>query len=463
MSIFENDTIAAISTPYGKGGVAVIRISGESAFSVADKIFKSKKISSVSELPSHTAVYGDVVSPKDLCVIDDVLLTVFKSPRSYTGEDTVEISCHGGILITSAVLDAALAAGARAASAGEFTRRAFLGGKLTLSSAEAISDMLEATNTEQLKISRASMRGALTKKTDSIYESLGDVLSNVFACIDFPDEDLSFMSSEEMTDALVALNEKIDALSATYKTGHAILEGIPCVICGKTNVGKSSLYNMLLGRTAAIVTDIEGTTRDVLSEKITLGRVTLRLSDTAGIRDSSDKVEQIGIARARDEMSNAELIFAVFDATREISEDDISLIESLKTHRAERVAILNKCDGERKFDASILHESFDNVIEISALGLVGRDEICSALEALFIDGRLNIGEDALITNARQNAALTNAKEAISRAIDSIRCKMPLDACCIDIEEAMQYIGEIDGKSTSEDVVAKIFSKFCVGK
>ncbi len=464
MSIHESDTIAAISTPYGKGGVAVIRISGEDAIKIAERIFVAKNSKKVAEIPSHKAVYGEIIDITDENrIIDDVVLTVFKSPHSYTGEDTVEISCHGGILITRAVLNAVLLAGARAATAGEFTRRAFLGGNLTLSSAEAIANMLDATSYEQLKLSRATMRGSLSRESDAIYDALGDVLSNVFACIDFPDEDLSSMTDDEMVLALSSVRDRMRALSATYKTGRAILEGIPTVICGKTNVGKSSLYNMLLGRDAAIVTDIEGTTRDVLSESITLGKVTLRLSDTAGLRESSDAVELIGIERAKGEIDGAELIFATFDAAREADGDDLSLINELKNTSATVVAVLNKCDGELLFDKKLLSENFSHVICTSALNKLGRDEICEAVESLFIDGALDTSSDALISNARQHAAIEAAITSVENAIESIKLGMPLDACCVDIENAMASVGEIDGRSVSEDVVAKIFSKFCVGK
>ena len=317
MNVF--DTIAAVSTPRGKGGIAVIRISGADAISVAERVFLPKSKKPLSDIDHAKTVYGDIRA-KDtdgrVINIDDGMAVCFHAPRSFTGEDTVEISCHGGVLITQTVLEAVFAAGARPATAGEFTRRAFVSGRMSLSQAEALGELLEAKTHSQMLLSRSGVRGVLSDKIEELYTKLGDVLSSIYAKIDFPDEDLADMGRDDIEVSVSDIRDEAVKLASTYKTGRAVSEGIRTVICGRTNAGKSSLYNMRVGREAAIVTDIEGTTRDILEETASFGGVTLRLCDTAGLRDTDDKVESIGVDRARSEMKNAELILAVFDGTR---------------------------------------------------------------------------------------------------------------------------------------------------
>ena len=339
------DTIAAISTPYGKGGVAMIRISGADALAVADAIFTSRAGKKLSELQVGKAYYGDILSPiENGKSIDDGIAVYFRAPHSFTGEDTVEISCHGGILLTQKVLSAALSAGARMAEAGEFTRRAYVLGKIRLNEAESLGNLLEAKNEGQLSLARNGMRGRLTSKMDELYLVLRSVLTGIYANIDFPDEDLADMSREEMLEALKNALMEINRLAATYKTGNAVSEGIPTVICGRTNAGKSSVYNRILGYDAAIVTDIEGTTRDVLRQNATLGKVTLLLCDTAGIRRTDDKVENIGIERSIKEIDEAGLILAVFDGSKAPDNDDKELVQKILSSKAAAVAIINKTD-----------------------------------------------------------------------------------------------------------------------
>ena len=338
------DTIAAISTPYGKGGIAVLRISGEDAISVAARVFEPKSGKSLGDAESAKAIYGNIFETADgkKNQIDDGLATVFRAPRSFTGEDTVEISCHGGILVTQKVLSALLTAGARPAMAGEFTKRAFINGKMTLTGAEGLGDLLEAQTDEQIRLARSNMRGTLSGEVEKIYDSLGDVLAAIFAHIDYPDEDLADISREEMLSISRENLGRLRALANTYSTGRAVAEGIPTVILGRTNAGKSSLYNKIVGRDAAIVTDIEGTTRDVLTETAKLGRVILRLSDTAGLRESGDVVEKIGIDRARQKAEEAELVLAVFDGSRETDGEDAEFIDYLKTLSGIKIAIIKK-------------------------------------------------------------------------------------------------------------------------
>ena len=296
------DTIAAVGTPYGKGGVAMIRISGQNALEVADKVFAPKSGIPLSKSPPNKAVYGEIFfreADGARYFVDDGMATFFRAPRSYTGEDTIEITCHGGIMITEEVLSAVLSAGARMAEAGEFTRRAFVSGKIKLTQAESLARLLDAKNEVQLALARGGVKGILSEKTSGIYDSLAKILSSIYAKIDFPDEDLAEMERSEIIKRLSDILDRIRELSATYRTGRAVAEGIRTVICGKTNAGKSSIYNMIVGSEDAIVTDIEGTTRDVLRRSVMFGKIMLMLSDTASLRDSIDPVELIGMNHKR--------------------------------------------------------------------------------------------------------------------------------------------------------------------
>ena len=463
--MFIGDTIAAISTARGKGGVALLRISGTDAVSVCEKLFLPKSGKKLSEYAPRTAVFGSILAPDDRGVwseIDNGLATVFRAPASFTGEDTVEICCHGGILLTQTVLTACLAAGARAAEAGEFTRRAFLNGKMGLSAAEALGDLLEAQTREQLTLAHAGTDGRVERKCREIYDALCAVLSSVYAKIDYPDEDLAEMSREEMQEALDESIVRIEKLLDTYRTGHAIAEGIPTVICGKPNVGKSSLYNRIVGRDAAIVTDVEGTTRDVLTETAALGRVTLRLFDTAGLRQTTDAVEKIGIDRARKALADAELILAVFDGSAVPDEEDRALAESLGRTGATVIAVVNKSDlGIKEQDFYTAH--FLHTVTISAKEGEGTGALSALVESCFINGELDTKVDTVLTNARQKGAAITALEALKRAHEGLLLGLPVELCCSDCEAAMQAIAELDGRAVSEDIVSHIFSHFCVGK
>ena len=463
--MFIGDTIAAISTARGKGGVALLRISGTDAISVCEKLFLPKSGKKLSEYAPRTAVFGSILAPDDRGVwseIDNGLATVFRAPASFTGEDTVEICCHGGILLTQTVLTACLAAGARAAEAGEFTRRAFLNGKMGLSAAEALGDLLEAQTREQLTLAHAGTDGRVERKCREIYDALCAVLSSVYAKIDYPDEDLAEMSREEMQAALDESIVRIEKLLDTYRTGHAIAEGIPTVICGKPNVGKSSLYNRIVGRDAAIVTDVEGTTRDVLTETAALGRVTLRLFDTAGLRQTADAVEKIGIDRARKALADAELILAVFDGSAVPDEEDRALAESLGRTGATVIAVVNKSDlGIKEQDFYTAH--FLHTVTISAKEGEGTEALSALVESCFINGELDTKVDTVLTNARQKGAAITALEALKRAHEGLLLGLPVELCCSDCEAAMQAIAELDGRAVSEDIVSHIFSHFCVGK
>ena len=456
--------IAAVSTPPGKGGVAIIRMSGSGAFEIADRVFFPISGRKFSEYEARKQVYGHIIEDSEK--IDDVLATRFPGPNSYTGEDTVEIGCHGGILVTRTVLEALLRAGAMPASAGEFTRRAFINGRLSLTEAEAISDLLEAKSREQIRLSGGDARSKLTEKVKAIRTSLVSLMSSIYARIDYPDEDLGDFSDGEVLSSLYNIEEECVKLLNTYRTGRAISEGIETVICGKPNAGKSTLYNLLLGEDAAIVTDIPGTTRDVLTCTLPLGRVMLKIADTAGIRDSEDMdaVERIGVQKSRQMIEKSELLFAIFDISRPFDEEDELIIKAASGVNSPKIALLNKCDLPSVIDESRF-ENFDRVIKISAKTCESEtiSAISEAVGNLFTDEKIQVGQDAIISSARQHAALTRCLDFVKAAIESLSLGFPQDAVSGDVERALGAISELDGRSVSEEIVSDIFSKFCVGK
>lgn len=457
------DTIAAVSTPYGKGGVAMIRISGDEAFSIADKVFKCASGLALSDVPHGKMAYGEIFMAGEAVSVDDGMAVRFCAPHSFTGEDTVEITCHGGILVTRKVLAAVLSAGARHAEAGEFTRRAYISGKMKLTQAEALGDLLEADSETRLTLARNGMRGNLARAASDIYVSLRDVMTSMYAAIDFPDEDLAQMSRAEISDALRQAIENIRKLMNTYRTGRAVNEGIPTVICGRANAGKSSVYNRILGYEAAIVTDIEGTTRDVLREKATLGSTTLLLCDTAGLRQTDDVVENIGIERTLGALDEAELVLAVFDASAPLNDEDVALVSRIKASGKTAIALLNKTDKLDDVAFNIDKSAFVSVVNVSALSGDGFDDLARAVDDLYIDGALDISSDAVVTGARQYASLSSASEALEQSIADLDSELPLDLVSVGLESAMSALGEVDGRQIGEEIVAEIFSKFCVGK
>ena len=496
-----NDTIAAVSTPRGKGGIAVIRISGSEALEITNKIFAPAKGSPISDADRRMAVYGKIYqskraggalnnahtdspidahidtptdTPTDASVdasvdafvdapIDDGIAVYFPAPRSFTGEDTVEISCHGGLLVTEAVLSAVLSAGARPAEAGEFTRRAFVNGKMGLSEAEALSNLLEAKNFSQMKLARSGLEGKLQKKCDLIYAELRMILASLYARIDYPDEDLADISGDEMRQRLEAILAEVRTIASTYKSGHTIAEGIKTVICGRPNVGKSSLYNKIVGRDAAIVTDIEGTTRDILEETAALGGVTLRLCDTAGLHRSEDRVEQIGVERAYEKIDEAELILALFDGSSELTDEDREIMELLKEKSDRVVAIINKSELEQKINKEIIAEQFGDIIEISTVSEDGIADLAKYAESKFLDKALDVERDAIVFGARQHASLIKTDEHLSDAINILSLGGESDAASFAVETAMAALAELDGRQVGEDIVSQIFHSFCVGK
>ncbi len=454
MQTFE--PIAAVSTPYGRGGIAVIRMSGEGSIPLAENMFKAKSGKKLSELESNRTVYGDIIL--DGKRIDDGMVTVFRAPNSYTGEDTVEISCHGGIILTEQVLSAAFTCGFRHAGGGEFTKRAFLNGKISLSRAEAVIGLIDAENAEQLKLSSSITSGVLSDKILELGDRLTDILASVYAYIDYPDEDLTDMSREELILNTEGVLKETNALCGSYRTGRAVCEGIRTAIVGKPNAGKSSLLNQLLGYDRAIVTDIPGTTRDTIEETASIGRVTLRLCDTAGIRQTADEVERLGVGRSLEKLRDAELVIAVFDGSKELDELDRDLLKILGELTSETVYVVNKCDVcENKLDLPKEH------IEISALNGEGIDALKEHISGLFVEEKLDYNSTPVIVNARQHSASVRAKEHLTNALDALKSGFTQDIAGMDLELALASLREIDGKGVNEEITDRIFSRFCVGK
>ncbi len=460
-------TIAAVSTAFGKGGVALIRISGDDAINIAERMFFPRSGKALSELPSNFAVYGEIVS--DNAKLDDGMATVFRAPRSYTGENTVEITCHGGILLTERVLAAAFKCGAEPAGPGEFTQRAFLNGKLDLTEAEAVIGLIDAENEQRLKLCASHTSGVLRRRIESLQEEIMHLLSSVYVGLDYPEEDLEEVTNEEFKNGLVRILGKLEATCATYREGKAVSEGIRTVLLGKPNTGKSSLLNALLGEDRAIVTEIPGTTRDIIEESVSVGKIILRLSDTAGLRESSDAVESIGILRALEKASDSDLVLAMFDGSRELDEDDrraISAISGYVEAGKTVICVVNKSDLDQRIDEKELIASLPEGVEIKHICAEtgdGVEELKVFISEQFVSEYSDYTSVAVIANARQFSALDRARGAVSRCLSAFDSGFGSDICGLDLEEAAAALGEADGRAVSEDIVDRIFHNFCVGK
>lgn len=474
-----NRTIAAVSTPYGRGGIAVIRISGDEAVEIAERVFSTACGKPLSEIPSRYSVYGEIVD--NGTVIDDGMATVFRAPASYTGEDTVEISCHGGILLTEKVLSLCFAAGAVPAEAGEFTQRAFINGKLDLSKAEAVIGLIDAESEHQLKLNASHAQGVMKRCIDGYMSRITRLISSVYVCIDYPDEDLEDVGVEEMIESLTSLSADMEKTLDTYREGRAVNEGIRTVILGKPNAGKSSLLNRLLGEDRAIVTDIAGTTRDTIEERLLLGRIMLNICDTAGIRETDDKVERIGVERALEKAEAADVVLAVFDRSSPLDIEDRALITQVKKlwkMGKTVIAVANKSDDTWGFTTSELEGAIfgatdeeriaesDNeyqVYAVSALTGEGIEDLKRGIEERFASGEIDYNSVAVVSNARQYNAMKNAFDAVNRAKSTLLGGFSPDVCGLDLETALACLGEIDGRGVTEAVTDDIFHRFCVGK
>ena len=454
-------TIAAIATPPGKGGVALIRVSGSEALSVVSRVFRSRANASLRSFPPRKALYGDFLSDEGEC-IDDGLIFYYPAPHSYTGEDTVELSCHGGILVSHTILEALFAAGASPAEAGEFTRRALLHGKLSLSEAEAVGALLDAKTDAAIRVTARESRTALSQALSSLTDRLLSLLSSLYAVIDYPEEDLTDMTDREVRDTVDALYAECVSLLSSYRTGRAVTEGIPTVIVGVPNVGKSSLYNLLGGDDAAIVTSYAGTTRDILERTVTLGDIVLRVSDTAGLRETADPIEQMGVERARQRLDESELVLFLLDGSTAPTDEDIRLLDTLRPRAAQVILLLNKADLGICPQASDACSGFPYVLPFSVTE-GDLTPLVSLLSKLWTDESLSLGHDPILTSARQAESLRQAVEALSDARESLRVGMETDAVSSVLEVALKALSALDGREVSEEIVSRIFSRFCVGK
>lgn len=459
--------VAAISTPRGTGGIAIIRISGDSVRDIVPRLFKPRHILSVqtdAPLPPRRAVYGDIISRDG--VIDSGIAVFYPSPASYTGEDMLELSCHGGEYVTRSVLEATFNAGCEPAAAGEFTRRAYINGKMTLAECEAVGALLDADTEEKMRLASSAVRGKLTAALDGLYTELYDMLTGLYAAIDYPDEEIDY--SGKPSEIVASLLCKADKLIATYKTGRAVAKGVHTVICGRPNGGKSSLYNAILKDKAAIVTPIAGTTRDVLEATASFGGITLRIADTAGLHESQDEIEAIGIELAWEKLGEAELVLFVHDLASH-DEPDVELLSKINAAAptAAIIAVLNKSDIAGDGEVEKVTRAFASLGISSFAVISAKDSELSELEEavgrLYNDGGIDFSADAVIWEARHFAALTRARELIAEADDMLKNELPADAVCAQLEAALGDLAMIDGRGVCEDIVAGIFSKFCVGK
>lgn len=457
------DTIAAVSTLLGRSAIGILRMSGEEALAVAERVFRPDNGRPLGQQPTHKLVNGCFYGA-DGALLDQCVAVWCRGPRSYTGEDTVELQCHGSPTVLAAGLRSLFAAGARQALRGEFTKRAFLNGKLDLAQAEAVIDLIDAETEEMMANAAHQLGGAVSARMEAVYSDLTDVMSHFHAVIDYPDEEIEPFLLEQVDETLGRSAGTLERLLRSFERGRVVREGVPCAIIGRPNAGKSSLLNALLGYERAIVTDVAGTTRDTIEEKLLLGGVLLRLTDTAGLRGTEDPVERIGVERARAAAASARLLLAVFDGSAPLTADDERVLEAAAAAE-KRVAVVNKADlpgvwtpAERERIAA----AFPTVCTLSAKEGTGLEALSGAVAALFAEAEpAPLGE--MITNERQAEALSRALEALGRARSALRAGITPDALLTDVEEAMAALGEITGRTVREDITNRIFERFCVGK
>ena len=457
----KTDTIAAIATAMSNSGIGIVRISGDEALEVADRIFRPKRGSrKVSDMETHTIHYGYVVDGEE--VVDEVMLLIMKAPRSYTCEDTIEIDCHGGVLVMKKILETVLKYGARPAEPGEFTKRAFLNGRIDLSQAESVIDVINAQNELALKSSVSQLQGAVLEKIKDIRAVVLHEIAFIESALDDPEHVSLDGYPEQLHEIMSDAHTKVKKLLDSSDNGKMLKEGINTAIVGKPNAGKSSLLNILVGEERAIVTEIAGTTRDILQEQIQIGGIGLNVIDTAGIRDTEDIVEKIGVNKSREYIEKADLIIYVVDSSTELDENDHEIIEAIQDKKA--IVLLNKSDLDIKTDAAVLKKYLDKpILSISAKNNTGIHELEKLMEEMFFSGKLSFNDEVYITNIRQKNALAEAESSLKMVLQSIDDGMPEDFFTIDMMNAYETLGTIIGESVGEDLVNEIFSKFCMGK
>lgn len=458
------DTIAAISTPMGEGAIAIVRMSGPEALAIADKVYKGPRGKRLSSVDSHTINYGHIVDPETEKVVEEVMVSVLKAPKTFTREDIVEINCHGGLVTVNQVLQLVLREGARLAEPGEFTKRAFLNGRIDLSQAEAVMDLIRAKTDRAMNVAMNQMEGRLSSLIKRLRAEILETLAHVEVNIDYPEyDDVEEMTHKMLIEKATKVKKEIEALLTTSEQGKILREGISTVIIGRPNVGKSSLLNSLVHETKAIVTDIPGTTRDVIEEYVNVRGVPLRLVDTAGIRETEDIVERIGVERSRQVLKEADLILLVLNYSESLSDEDIKLFEATKG--MDIIVIVNKTDLEQKLDLDRVRELAGNqpVVTTSLLKEEGIDELEEAIQSLFFTGAIESGDLTYVSNTRHISLMHEAKRAITDALEGIENDVPIDMVQIDLTRCWEVLGEIIGDAVHESLIDQLFSQFCLGK
>lgn len=451
-------TIAAISTAQGQGGIGVIRVSGEQAFTIVDKIFKSVSGKKIMDIKGYTALFGHIYNNEE--VLDEAVVLKYVAPKSFTGENVVEISCHGGMYITKEVLNTVIMAGSSLAEPGEFTKRAYLNGKMDLTEAESVMDIISAKSKSAARAALFVKDGALFKKSQQVKQLLLDKAAHLSAWADYPEEDIPEVSEDSIMEAIEESISILEKLLSTYDMGQVVKEGIDTVIAGRPNAGKSTLMNLLVGREKSIVTNIAGTTRDVVEDTVLVGNVMLKLSDTAGIRDTDNEIEKIGVQKTFDKINGAGLVIALFDNNEELNSEDIDLINKIKDMPC--IAVINKIDLEDKVDKKYITDNIDNVVYISAKQQDNIDELKNMIEK--IAGTEDFDPSAgIIANERQRNAIRNAVNSLYEAKESLAMGMTMDAITVSLQETIDYLLELTGEKAGEEIVDSVFHNFCVGK